>query len=136
MTEQKRMFETADRRRLVEESDPEAAFLAVNESGVVDAEVARRHGIKQVPLEYDVLKRERELLADAESRGAFEEARVRRQLIVSMEAERKLGGPDKAMSPADAQAKTGLAAQRDTESKMMDGPAENKARTRVKDDEK
>lgn len=42
----KRLYQTADRSRLVEESDPDAAFLFVAEGQTVSDEDAERYGLE------------------------------------------------------------------------------------------
>lgn len=42
----KRLYQTADRSRLVEESDPDAAFLFVAEGQTVGDEDAERYGLE------------------------------------------------------------------------------------------
>jgi hypothetical protein len=46
-TSDRRLFTTADRSRVVEEDDPEAAFLLVGEGGELDDATAERYGLNK-----------------------------------------------------------------------------------------
>lgn len=45
-TSEKRLYVTADRSRVVDEDDPEAAYLLVGEGGELDDAEAKKYGLK------------------------------------------------------------------------------------------
>lgn len=98
----KRLFLTADKRRVVEESDPEAASLLVGEGGMVSEADARRYGLKLE--EYrapSLLETERAGLIAAESDpDRVEELRVRQARVAALEA------AEKAQPKSDNKART------------------------------
>jgi hypothetical protein len=106
---EKRLYLTADRERVVEEGDENAAYLLVAEGGELSDEEVNRYKLKggNAP-EQSQLDREQEALKLAEERGSEDEAAVRRQTIAGLEDEEK--------------------AQK-TQRKQVDSPPENKARS-------
>ena len=47
-TSDRRLYVTADKERVVEEGDPEAAFLLVGAGSSVDPEIARKYSLDRV----------------------------------------------------------------------------------------
>lgn len=85
-----RLYHTLDRKEVVKEGDPRAAFLLVGEGAALPEEEARRLGVHtfmqdESPLGTP-LERERAALKDAEDRGAHYEAESRRAAIGRLEA--------------------------------------------------
>lgn len=84
----KRYFLTADGSRAVDEGDPAAATLLVGKGGELPQAEAERYGLKldeaKPPTPLDA---ERAGLDAAMERGAFEEARIRREHVAALEAQ-------------------------------------------------
>ena len=86
----RRLYLTADRKKVVEEGDEDAAFLLVGEGGTVSEEDANKYNLRlKEQKELSPLEQEQEALAAAEERGATEEARMRRRNVADLEAEGK-----------------------------------------------
>jgi hypothetical protein len=96
-----RLYHTADRARLVEEGDPEAAFLAVAAGEVLsEAEAKARGLVDAAGLEQyqapDPLKAEEAALTAAEDAGRTVEAESRRNAVARLKADAP--GPDADMA--------------------------------------
>jgi hypothetical protein len=100
-----RLYHTADRSRLVEEGDPEAAFLAVTAGEVLSEPEAKARGLLDAKgLEQyqppDPLEVAEQALQAAEERGATVEAESRRGAVAALKAARAAGGVDAAAAAA------------------------------------
>lgn len=102
----KRLYHTADRSRLVEEGDPEAAFLAVAEGEVLSEAEAKARGLlsggaKAQALKehqgHDPLKAEEAALKRAEDAGYTVEAESRRNAVARLKADAPKAGADMAV---------------------------------------
>jgi hypothetical protein len=84
-----RLYHTVDRKEVVKEGDPRAAFLLMGEGVAMPEEQARRLGITEFMESENPqgtpVERERALLADAEARGAHYEAQARRAAVDRLE---------------------------------------------------
>lgn len=84
------LYHTADRKAVVEEGDERAAFLIVRSGGSIPEAEARAMGIlgqleQRTP--QDAVQRERDAIAAAKKRGAFEEAAIRERNLSRLEME-------------------------------------------------
>ena len=103
-----RLYHTADKSRVVEEGDPEAAFLAVGEGRVLSEAEAEALGVLdhlEKVGKHDALKAEEAALKAAEERGAVVEAQSRRMAVERLKADPPKPGADMAVYGGFAGAK-------------------------------
>jgi len=89
-TASKTLYQTADRKEIVEEGDERAAFLVVREGGSLPEAEAKRLGVLgqlEEAKPEDAVAREKDGIKAAKERGAFEEAAIRERNLPRIEME-------------------------------------------------
>ena len=113
-TASKTLYQTEDRKEIVEEGDERAAFLVIREGGSLPEAEAKRLGVLGQLSESkpeDAVALEKKGIEAAKERGAFEEAAIRERNLprVEMEAGAAKAGAVVGTSRAPAPAALGRA---------------------------